>query len=476
MPGLRPDFYAQWRAQNESRLLLRERGGSHPPERVLQSVWHHQRLQREQLRTVDGRPVRVLHPGFWNHEAGPDFRGAVVQIGQEAARSGDIEIDWERQNWRAHNHHDNPAFANVILHVVWSGGTVGANPLPTLALEQFLDAPLNEMQNWAGSTAGSSWPEALQGTCSEPLKQLSPEQAAELLSQAALIRFQRKAGELELRARQAGWEQALWEGLFRALGYKQNVWPMQRVAELLPQLREGAHGLRLWQARLLGVSGLLGLTGDKERHHDYLRSLWDQWWRDREVYQEVILPKTLWRMNGLRPANQPQRRLALAAHWLASGDFLARLEEWFMKDQGKVPLPESLLDCMQAPPDEFWSWHWSFQSPRLPKPQPLLGESRVTDFAINVILPWFWTRAKAGKSQRLMQLAEERFLAWPPAQDNSVLRLARHRLLGPQSPAAMKSAAHQQGLLQIVRDFCDHSNAVCAECLFPDVVRELLAR
>jgi hypothetical protein len=29
-------------------------------------------------------------------------------------------------------------------------------------------------------------------------------------------------------------------------------------------------------------------------------------------------------------------------------------------------------------------------------------------------------------------------------------------------------------LLQIVRDFCDHSNAVCADCSFPDVVRQLL--
>src|ERR1022692_1780139 len=127
MPGLCPGFYAQCRAQNESRLLLREPSGPHPPERLLQTVWHHQRLQRDQLQTVDGRMVRVLHPGFWNHEAGPDFRGAVVQIGREEARSGDVEIDWERQNWQTHQHHRNPAFANVILHVVWSAGTETAS-------------------------------------------------------------------------------------------------------------------------------------------------------------------------------------------------------------------------------------------------------------------------------------------------------------------------------------------------------------
>jgi hypothetical protein len=474
MPGLLPGFYAQWRAQNEARFLLREHGGPHPPERLLQSVWHHQRLQRDQLQTVDGRTVRVLHPGFWNHEAGPDFRGAVIQIGQEEARAGDIEIDLTRQNWQGHQHHRNPAFANVILHVVWNAGAEARNALPTLALEKFLDTPLNEMQSWAGSAAAALWPEALRGACSAPLGQLTREQSGGLLQQAALVRFQRKGLELEIRARQAGWEQALWEGIFRGLGYKQNIWPMQRVAELLPRLGEPGQSLLAWQARLFGVSGFLGETHEKSRDQGYLRTLWDHWWRDRENFQEVVLPKTLWHLNGLRPANLPLRRLALAAHWLAAKNFTARLEEWFTTEAAAVSLPQSLLACLQPPQDDFWSRHWNFQSPPLAKAQPLLGESRATDLAINIILPWFWIRAQAGRNQRLTQLAERRYLDWPAAQDNSLLRLARQRLLGKQTPGQIQSAADQQGLLQIVRDFCDHSNAVCADCSFPDVVRQLL--
>lgn len=474
MPGLRPDFYAQWRAQNEARLLLRERGGPHPPERLLQAVWHHQRLKRDQLQTLDGQPVRVLHPGFWNHEAGPDFRGAVVQIGQEVPRAGDIEIDLARHDWRGHRHEGNPAFANVILHVVWSSGAEASNALPTLALENFLDAPLNEMQNWAGSAAAVDWPDALRGACSAPLGQLTAEQSDGLLQQAALVRFQRKAHEMEIRARQAGWEQALWEGLFRALGYKHNTWPMQRLAEMLPRLGEPGLTLIAWQARLLGVSGFLGASHEKSRHDKYLQTLWDHWWRDRESLGDIVLPKNLWRLNGLRPANQPQRRLALAAHWLASKNFSARLEQWFTTGGADLPLPQSLLACLQPAQDDFWSRHWSFQSPRLAATQPLLGEARATDLAVNVILPWFWVRAQAGKNESLKRLAEQHFLAWPAAQDNSLLRLARQRLLGRQRPACGQSAARQQGLLQIVRDFCDHSNAVCADCSFPDIVRRLV--
>jgi hypothetical protein len=184
----------------------------------------------------------------------------------------------------------------------------------------------------------------------------------------------------------------------------------------------------------------------------------------------------MWRLNGLRPANQPQRRLALASHWLVSGDFVAKLEDWFTGQRPVTTLANSLLACLQPSPDEFWSWHWGFASPRLPRPQPLLGESRATDLAINVIIPWFWTRARAGKNDRLAQIAEQRYQAWPQAQDNALLRLARQRLLGGQSREQLKTAATQQGLLQILHDFCDQTDALCTDCVFPDLVKSLLLK
>jgi hypothetical protein len=33
----------------------------------------------------------------------------------------------------------------------------------------------------------------------------------------------------------------------------------------------------------------------------------------------------------------------------------------------------------------------------------------------------------------------------------------------------------QQGVLQIVRDYCEHSNALCESCRFPELVRSLSA-
>jgi hypothetical protein len=57
-----------------------------------------------------------------------------------------------------------------------------------------------------------------------------------------------------------------------------------------------------------------------------------------------------------------------------------------------------------------------------------------------------------------------------------VLRLARQRLLGGTSRRAFPGAAAQQGLIQLVRDFCDHANAVCEGCKLPDLVQAWTSR
>jgi hypothetical protein len=91
--------------------------------------------------------------------------------------------------------------------------------------------------------------------------------------------------------------------------------------------------------------------------------------------------------------------------------------------------------------------------------------------AVNVILPWLWTRAAEGKNGKLQRVIEHRYAAWPQAEDNSILKLARQRLLGVGRSRALRSASAQQGLIQITRDFCGHSNAVCENCRFPELVR-----
>ena len=470
-------FYAQWRVRSGVVPVLRDDGDS-PPETLLQTLWQHQRLLRDQLKTLDGQPVRILHPGFRSTEGGPDFRGAVVQFGDDAPRSGDIEVDLRSSGWRAHGHDRNPAFHGVILHVVWETEKAAAGTPATLVLRGVLDAPLGELSLWLGGEAAQTLPEELRGQCCAPLRALSPPQLLDLLHQAARIRLQSKASQFQARARRVGWEQSLWEGLFRALGYRHNVWPMQLLAELRPRWHTPRLEPLPLQARLFGISGLLPveLTRAQAGADHYLRQVWDQWWRERDEFSDCLLPRTLWHLHGSRPANHPQRRVALASRWSLDNDLPAKLEHWCAREVPKTALAASLLKALQVDPDDFWSWHCTFRSPRLKKAQPLLGSTRVTDLAVNVILPWLWIRALEGKNTTVQRALESRYFAWPAAEDNSVLRLARQRLLGTTSPRALPGAAAQQGLLQMVRDFCDHSNALCDRCKLPDLVREFLKK
>ncbi len=476
-----PQLYAQWRAECLGLPALHETGPLRAPsEHLLQQVWLHQRLRHEALWTLDGQPVAILHPGFLNREAGPDFHHAIVQLGESPALVGDIEIDLRPEGWRQHQHADNPAYRDVRLHVVWEPGGAATVTLPTLPLHTALDAPLPELQHWLAGGAETDLPPAQVGACAPALRALPARPLLELLAQAAWVRFERKAAELEARARQSGWRQALREGLFAALGYKHNVWPMRRLAGLLPRLlpppEAPAPAALALQARLLGVGNLLPaeLTRAQPETDSYLRRVWDLWWREADGFTDAILPRSMWRFHGLRPANHPQRRLALATHWLVEPDWEGRLEAWLTTDLPPGVAARTLADRLQAPPDDFWSWHWTLRSPRLARPQPLLGLPRATDLAINVLLPWLWVRARAGGNQVLRRRAQQRFEAWPAGQDNAVLRLARQRLLGGERLPQPHTAATQQGLLQLVQDFCHCSNALCQQCPLPERVQTLV--
>lgn len=477
------NWYEQAREGAGRRWCLQEDSGR-PSERLLQAIWLHQRLRRTELRTTDGRRLEVIHPGFPQAEGGPDFHNALIRWEGGTAVEGDVEVDVEERAWQFHGHVRNPRFQGVILRVVWessapvapgshAGSIYAAAAPPVLALREWLDAPLHELMLWLDGGAALAWPEALRGACCAPLGQLSLDGLVALLQQAGAARFEAKALAFQARARAVGWEQALWEGLFQGLGYKHNPWPMRWIAERKVRWFEEGAALECLEARLLGVSGLLpeetrGMSAEAVR---LWRRLWDAWWRDRAALEDCRLPRSAWRLHGVRPANHPERRLILAAHWLHRPGWSRQLEQWCTQEPVDGPFVHSLLKLMEPDSDSFWCRHWTLRSARLSRRQGLIGLARVTDLAINVILPWLAARAQAAGHRQLWERILGRYFAWPASEDNSLLRLARQRLLGGRPLRGPLARAYvQQGLVQIVRDFCDRANARCEGCGFPAAV------
>lgn len=116
---------------------------------------HYPHKRRARMVTNDGKPIAVLSPGWWNLEAGPDFRNAAIRFGPKGCVKGDIEVHLHMSDWTKHGHDHDPAYNGVILHVcLWNDMPEGERltvqnaaglGVPTLTLEPYWATPLAEV-------------------------------------------------------------------------------------------------------------------------------------------------------------------------------------------------------------------------------------------------------------------------------------------------------------------------------------------
>src|SRR5690349_3686334 len=87
-------------------------------ESFLHYVWQFQYFDKLNLTTSEGEEVQIFQPGNINIHSGPDFFNARIKIGA-IEWIGSIEIHIHASSWMDHHHNTDPAYDNVILHVVW---------------------------------------------------------------------------------------------------------------------------------------------------------------------------------------------------------------------------------------------------------------------------------------------------------------------------------------------------------------------
>ncbi|HEX8313146.1 MAG TPA: DUF2851 family protein [Chthoniobacteraceae bacterium] len=448
-PGER---YAQWRQPllphlSETPLLGPERTFT---ELELQTHWFAGDFGRD-FTTTNGEPVKIVQFGVWNREAGPDFAEAAVSFDGGEPIRGAIELDPTAADWERHGHAGNPNYAGVVLHVFTSSGPA---EFFTRTTEHRLVPQVQIDPATLTAARQQIVPEAKPGRCLGPLGALPEEKAREVLLAAAQFRLQRKAMALARLAELHGPDEALFQALAAALGYKSNKLPFTLLAQRLPlQLLRKARDRA--DALLFGVSGFLpsvDLSVYDQPTRTYLRELWEKWWPRRAEFQRLSITPDLWRLSGQRPANHPQRRLAALAqivrHWphvraLAKRGDPAEVREFFTQLY-----------------DEYWDVHYTVSSKNAAKPMALVGDSRVTEMLVNVFLPLAWTR----DPKRWLT-----YIQIPATLTNRRVEVAATRLFGdsPRRRELLKKAAVQQGLLQVYEDFCMQDRSDCERCLFP---------
>src|SRR5436305_99393 len=291
------DRYAEIR---EATARVRERpllaAPKVPNELELQARWFAGEFGRK-FQTLVGELVEIVQFGFWNREAGPDFQDAAIRLASGPILRGPIEIDLLDRYWELHGHATNPAFDDAILHVFlersgveFFARTSTHRNVPQIQLDL---AALRD-------AAAGMVPLAHAGRCVAPLRNLEAERVTSVLEAAAKFRLRQKANRLRQRIEVHGRDEALFQAIAEALGYKQNRLPFTLLTQRLPlaflrKRREDAEAL------LFGFAGFLdtpNLDRQRKSTRSYLRSLWDRWWKYREQFSRLVLPAKLGKTSG----------------------------------------------------------------------------------------------------------------------------------------------------------------------------------
>ena len=426
-----------------------------PEELRLQALWFAGQMGRT-FETVDGKNVKIIQFGHWNHGAGPDFFHACVEINGEIF-SGSLELDHSASDWEQHGHAVDEAFNDVVLHVVFASElirhytrTSDHREVPRICVPEFI---IREAMNIPLMDVADAHP----GRCVQPLANMERSNVESLFREAAKHRAQNKLRRKQRTIDALGYDEWLWQAIAETMGYRPNKLTMTLLAQRVPisQLLQKPNEA---ESVLFGAAGFLSVDIHKEAvsdSQDYLRGLWENWWQVRHQYEPIPQHAIPWRLSGIRPVNHPQRRLAcLTSIVKVWGDF--------KKVVNAYPSDEHLVDFFQNLKHSFWNHHYTLKSKRSDKFLTLMGGDRLRDFQMNHILP--------------EQLVVDESELWnyyqklPASSVSEKVDKASIRLFGdtPKRKSYLKRAWEHQALLQVYQDFCLHDYSDCASCPFPE--------
>jgi hypothetical protein len=465
-------------------------------ERLVQSIWYDQRLKSNQLRLDDGRKVVVLYPGKWNTEEGPDFSDAKIIIEGNKIIKGDVEVHLLASDWIAHKHQESKLYDSVILHVcLWNDLprdkqliNSSGQTFPQLTLFPFLDGELNKLNSLIEPQDYPYSAQSTIGACHEICSSLSPEQIAKLLDWAGEARMGEKIGRMAVQLKSENYNQLLYEGIMEALGYKNNKAQLRHLAQkahlnlmtTLIEEHKKIPSLLMIQSWLLGIGGFLcheySINQDKVERTNYIDKLGDLWQSLDKKYKVESLSQDFW-AKSMRPANQPQRRLAGIAHILASAEKLD-LVGYFEKTKEKENIPEEgksfsrlnreLQNKLLAPTEGFWVRYSKPGGAFLQHQVRTIGTNRAKVILVNILIPFFLLLYR-NRGNRGIELFWWHFYRWyPRLPQNSLYRLMTFRLFGQEekSKRLINTAQKQFGLMQIFNDFCSQMMGNCSQCNF----------
>lgn len=412
-------------------------------ESFLHFLWRWRRFDLNDLSATTGEKIEIIHPGELNDHAGPDFFNAKIRIGS-TLWAGNVEMHVQASEWLVHGHDSDPAYDNVVLHVVWEEDRPVVRPngerIPCIALRGRV--PLRLLQIYERLTHESAWI-----PCQSFFSTAAAVVRLNWLDRLLVERLEEKTGAIAalLAASENHWESAFYCSLARNYGLKVNAEPFEALARSLPVTILAKHKNNLMQieALLFGQAGML----DAVFSEPYPQQLAQEYRHLRHKYSLVPLATHQWKFLRLRPANFPTVRIAqFAALIHQSAHLFSKILE--------TTEVRSLLHLFDAEPGAYWQTHYQLDKPSA-KREKSPGRNFVELLIINTITPFLFHYGKV-KDDETYQKRALNLLENLSPESNAILDGWAN--LG----VASKNAYQTQSLIHLKTRYCDAKR--CLEC------------
>jgi hypothetical protein len=407
-------------------------------ERLLQFIWQFQYFNKAELETTKKESLKVINPGIWNHNQGPDFMDAKIRINY-TLWAGTVEVHVHSSDWKKHRHEGDRNYRNVVLHVVWEDDDAGAT-IPAL-----------ELKNRVPKLLLDRYRKLMNARTFIPCeKNIASINELILRSWKERLLAERLSGKTQiiksfLEQNNYHWEETCWWLIARNFGIKINADAFEAMARSIPLklISRQKNSLFILESLLLGQAGLL----NREFKDEYANRL-------KKEYQFHQVSHTLQNecketpiFLRLRPGNFPTLRLAQLAILLHNSEHL------FSKiiEAGSLPAVKNLFIVTAS---EYWDTHYLFDAPSKLK-KKTTGTGLVESIIINTVVPLlFYYGTYHGDAE-----CKDKAITWleeTAAEVNTVI--SGFRQLGIVAQNAFES----QALIELKSRYCDKKR--CLDC------------
>lgn len=339
-------------------------------EEFLYLVWTKQLYDPRCLISTEHEELEVLNKGLINNNDGPDILEAKIKVGNTIL-VGSIEFHVYTSDWIKHNHQNDKAYKNVILHVVWiHDREIKSLKCPTLELQGRVPRYYFDNYKVLMQTSDTL-------PCSFILEDIDTDWLKEYREDILKERFYSKIKWVETMFNPIKLDQ-IYQVFMTVIGAPQNDYGFKMLSERIPyhiinKYRSDKHKL---EALLFGVSGLLNSS---IKSSQYERGLQKEYAHLKKLHNIESMSRSDWRFLRIRPLAFPTIRIALLADLFHK---IGSIEQFVLhKTYDMINEVLNEVTC-----SEYWNTHYVFEKESKYKIK-LIGKSTMLKLWINAIIP-----------------------------------------------------------------------------------------